>query len=426
MRRHRLRWPLSEPTMSRFVLLFMLCAACAPRTTTAPPPAPWERPSEATPLSKAATTRGFMALALGELAEAERAFARALLFDPGGLTPMVGHGRALLALGRVDEAKAVLGEALGAGAEVVAPRALGEALYTVGAEDEARGVLQRWNLTPSAPGVEHAERARLALVLGAEDEARVSLTAAIQGGVRAPELITAWVALVAARPGEGIAVIEAAAQGAPGDAALNVALLQLAWRAGDARAAQIALWRLEDPPPEPAGLVRRWLSRAPQEVSRLAAFAPEDRPCVLMAGEDCAHTGPWFNDEAKILNEQAPGEDGLSADLIAVEALLSRGAWAEAEAMSQALLTQAPSWPPALLALGRAQLGRGDTAAALTTLGEAVALRPHWPGALVLWSEALTAAGRRAEARAALERAARSPAAPPTTRAAFASFGATP
>jgi uncharacterized protein HemY len=239
------------------------------------------------------------------------------------------------------------------------------------------------DLTPSAPGVEHAERARLALVLGAEDEARVSLTAAIQGGVRAPELITAWVALVAARPGEGIAVIEAAAQGAPGDAALNVALLQLAWRAGDARAAQIALWRLEDPPPEPAGLVRRWLSRAPQEVSRLAAFAPEDRPVWIMAGEDCAHTGPWFNDEAKILNEQAPGEDGLSADAARVEALLSRGAWAEAEAMSQALLTQAPSWPPALLALGRAQLGRGDTAAALTTLGEAVALRPHWPGALV-------------------------------------------
>ena len=60
------------------------------------------------------------------------------------------------------------------------------------------------------------------------------------------------------------------------------------------------------------------------------------------------------------------------------------------------------------------------------TLGEAVALRPHWPGALVLWSEALTAAERRAEARAALERAARSPAAPPTTRAALASYGALP
>ncbi|MBK9368694.1 MAG: tetratricopeptide repeat protein [Deltaproteobacteria bacterium] len=412
--------------MSRFVLLSILGLACAPRATTSPPPAPWERVSEPTPLSKAATIRGFMALALGELAEAERAFARALLFDPGGLTPMVGHGQALLALGRVDEAKAVLGEALGAGAEVVAPRALGEALFKVGAAEEALGVLHRWSLTASAPAVEHAERARLALVLGAEDEARESLTAAIQGGVRDPALITAWVGLVAARPGEGIGVIEAAAQAAPADVALNLALLQLAWRAGDARAAQIALWRLEEPPEEPTALVTRWLSRPPEEVRRLAAFAPEDRPCVLMAGEDCAWTTAWFKEEVMILNDPSGAKEGVGAALVAVEALLNQGAWAEAEAASQALLSQAPGWPPALLALGRAQLGGGDVQAALVTLGEAVALRPHWPGALVGWSEALAAAGRRAEARAALERAARSPAAPPTTRAALASFGALP
>jgi tetratricopeptide (TPR) repeat protein len=412
--------------MSRLVLITLLGLACAPRTTSSPPPAPWERASEATPLSRAATIRGFAALALGELAEAERAFARASLFDPGGLTPKVGHGRALLALGRVDEAKVTLGEALAAGAEVVAPRALGEALHQVGAVDEALGVLHRWILTPSAPAAEHAERARLALVVGAKDEAQVSLTAAIQGGVRDPALITAWVALVAARPGEALGVIEAAAEDAPGDVALNTALLELAWRGGDARAAQIALWRLEEPPDEPAGMVTRWLSRPPEEVRRLAALAAEDRPCALMPGEDCAHAGPWLNDEVMILTQQTPPTDSVSVAWVTIEALLAREAWAEAVPASRALLTQAPSWPPALLALGRAQLGAGDAQAALLTLGEAVALRPHWPGALEVWSEALAAQGRRAEARAALERAARSPAAPSTTRAAYASFGAPP
>ena len=105
------------------------------------------------------------------------------------------------------------------------------------------------------------ERARLALALGEKDEARGSLTAAIQGGERDPALITAWVELVAARPGEAIGVIEAAAEAAPGDVGLNTALARLAWEAGDARAAQIALWRLEEPPEEPTALVTRWLSR---------------------------------------------------------------------------------------------------------------------------------------------------------------------
>lgn len=410
--------------MSRLTLLFFaLPLACAPRST-APPPAPWERPSEATPISKAATIRGFAALAAGELVEAERAFARALLFDPGGRTPKVGHARALLALGRVDEAKGALGEALAAGAEVVAPRALGEALVAVGAVEEARGVLTRWTLTAAAPAAEHAERARLALAVGDAVEARLSLSWAIQGGARDPALISAWVDLTSARPGEGIAVIEAAAEAAPGDAALNAALLALAWRAGDARAAQIALWRLEDPPQEPARLVSRWLSRPPPEVRRLAALSPEDRPCALFAGEDCATAGPRLMDEVGILDGAPGGDDGLSATVAKIEALIERGDWAGAEAMSRALLTQAPGWPPALLALGRAQRGGGDAAAACLTLGELVAQRPHWPGALEAWSEALSATGRRAEARAALLRAARSPAAPPSTRAALASFGA--
>ena len=412
--------------MSRLALLSLLTLACAPRMTSPPPPAPWERASEATPLSRAATIRGFGALALGEHAEAERAFARALLFDPGGLTPKVGYARALLALGRVEEAKTALGEALAAGAEVVAPRALGEALWRVGAEDEARGVLRRWTLTPSAPAVEHAERARLALALGEKDEARGSLTAAIQGGERDPALITAWVELVAARPGEAIGVIEAAAEAAPGDVGLNTALARLAWEAGDARAAQIALWRLEEPPEPLAAELRRWFARSPEEVGRVAALAPRDRPCWIISGEDCANAGPWLNDEAMILRAQTPPEGSLSAALLGVEALLDREAWAEAEAASAALLTRAPAWPPALLALGRAQLGGGDVEAALVSLGEAVALRPHWPGALEGFAEALAAAGRHAEARAALERAARSPAAPPSARVSFASFGATP
>ncbi|MBK9368935.1 MAG: hypothetical protein IPN01_21990 [Deltaproteobacteria bacterium] len=129
---------------------------------------------------------------------------------------------------------------------------------------------------------------------------------------------------------------------------------------------------------------------------RLAAFAPEDRPCVLMAGEDCAWTTAWFKEEARILNDPSGAKEGVGAALVAVEALLNQGAWAEAEAASQALLSQAPG-PPALLALGRAQLGLGDVAAALVTLGEAVALRPHWPGRSCCGLEALTAAGRPAE-----------------------------
>ncbi|MCK6522758.1 tetratricopeptide repeat protein [Myxococcota bacterium] len=407
--------------MVRSLLALLPLLACAPKAA-APPPAPWERPSEATPLSKAATLRGFTALALGETADAERAFARALLFDPGGLTPMVGHAQALVALGRVDEAKEVLSAALAAGAEVVAPRALGEALLAVGDPEDARGVLTRWTLTAAAPAAAHAERARLALALGDDDAARLSLTAAISGGARDPALISAWTGLVKDRPGEALAVIEAAAEAAPGDAALGAALLELAWRAGDARAAQIALWRLEEPSPALIGWVSRWLSRPPEEQRALAALASAERPCALLTGEDCAGVGPWFAEERRILGGEPL--DGLGAAYGAVEALLNRQAWAEAEAASAALLAQAPGWPPALVVLGRAQLGGGDAEAARITLGEAVALRPHWPGALTAWSEALLATGRRAEAYAALMRAARSPGAPPAARAALASFGA--
>lgn len=320
----------------------------------------------------------------------------ALLTEEGAAELAVDRARVALGRGRPAEALALLDEAGVDGAWAGLYR--GKALLELGRRDEARAVLEAIE-TPSAGLAMHTG---LLTDAGAEDTARRILVANLLASPGRPAV---WQAAVRHEIGEGklaaardLLAMHSGLSDAEQERTLGRMQAELGNRTGAAIVLQVELERLTRAGGEPADLAAT--------ARLLAAVLLEDEPAEALAVLDrSAASDPSSDDtDARSLRASALWALGRTDDALALgRALLSEApddaslqnlvAWGlvhdgaspdaaavdEALALARRAVEQAPASPHYLDTLGVALARHGDRTAALELLVEAQGLAPDQP-----------------------------------------------
>ena len=300
--------------------------------------------------SDAYTNLGTLQLARGRLADAERAFRRAVGLAPWSVTARLAIADFYWTTGRRAEAE----------------RQLREGLESTDGHPHIHRALAFFYLSTDRAG--EAERhLRRAADAARDDDSRLALAEYYE---------------IVDRPAEALAVLESMAAGG-GDGAPE-AVARIA-------AIQVQQGRIREAEHRLDALLAERPDSTTARLARARLLLVQDRP-----------------DEALAMVREAlrADPDALAPRLWRARALAARGAHDEAGAAYEELLAAQPALDAARIELAQVHLDAGRPGEALALTRRLVEAQPDDPAVLVVHAEALTRAGRRAEAGAALREAA--------------------
>lgn len=364
------------------MLLAALLAAC---TSAAPP-----RPA-ASDAGRIYTEAGLAAQS-GRLLEAAQGYDQAGALDPGSVEIWLAASRAWARLGRWTEASERARRALDlAPADRRALNSLGAAYVAVGQLDEARAVYDDFIARLPGDAVAWAGRGHIAALQGDAELAERAFARSAELDETDPEV---WEQLGVVRQQLGreagaARAFERAVELAPERSPLNARVLALAIESGErdvARRAAARMTRGDAAPGAPSVAVATMLIKredyvgAANELEWLLERRPDHHRARLMLARLLAHVGRPA--DARAQAEQIPESARERADALSLRAmlLLEGGEAGAAKVLLDEALTLEPTRPE--LVSGQARvlraMGRADTAADL--LAEAIRRWPNESG----------------------------------------------